>query len=61
MVNTLKGKVEGHELADGAHAVHGHADGQAREACLGDGRVDHAVPAVSALKGYFLNNPFDTL
>ena len=48
MINGLHGKVEGHELTDGAHAVEGGADGHAGEARLGDGRVNDPLVAVLA-------------
>ena len=44
LVNGLHGKVERHKLADGLDAAHGCADGNARKARLGDGRVNHALP-----------------
>src|SRR5690606_31620968 len=45
LVRSKHREVPGHELHDGAQAVHGRAHGDAREAELGNGRVDHALGA----------------
>src|SRR5215203_2069538 len=46
LVRRQEREVPGHHLDDGTHAHHGHADGGADEAVLGDGHVHDALGAV---------------